>query len=304
MGTQLAVNGGAPYGMDLGSLNNDTIADMAVADDSADFFLLGTGYNGLNQVVWSAKKTFTFNVGAGSDPGFGHNVYIRDLNNDNWNDVLITDVDGDLTGCSRRLSIYHNTGTTPGQQNLVLKEEAELASGNYGAGWKGAVGLLQTDLRGSYDVAFGDYDKDGDTDIIIANCSLGAKYWQNETAGGNVCQDDLGLQGPGSMDFSVCGDDLTTAGSIATMSLTGAVPSQPVFLPISLSFNPTPLKGGTLGAFPILTLVTGLNTDGTGSLSLPIAGGAATPTHIFMQCIVKNGSVFEFSNCLDVNIGF
>jgi len=304
MGLQKPVNGGAPYGMDVGNLNNDTIADIAVADDAADKFLLGTGYDALNQVIWSAQKLFSFNAGAGSDPGFGHNVFVRDLNMDGWNDVLITDVDGDLLGCTRRLNIYHNLGTTPGQQNLILKEEAELASGNYGAGWKGAVGLMVPDLRGSYDVGFGDFDKDGDLDLLIANCNLGAKYWQNETATGNVCQTDMGLQGPGNMEFSVCGDDLTTAGSIATMSLTGAAASQPIFLPVGFAFNPVGVKGGQLGVNPMTSLVTGLNTDGTGSLNLPIAGGTATPVHIFMQCIVKNGSVFEFSNCLDVHIGF
>lgn len=303
MGLSKPVQNGAPYGMDMGNLNNDAITDLAVADDAADKFLLGTGYDGLNQVTWSAQKLFTFNVGAGGDPGFGHNVFIRDLNMDGWNDVIITDVDGDLLGCTRRLNIYHNLGTTPGQQNLVLKEEAELASGNYGAGWKGAKGLLVADLRGSYDVGFGDWDKDSDTDIIIANCVLGAKYWQNETADGSVCQVDMGLQGPGSMEFSICGDDLTTAASVATMNLTGAAASQPVFLPVSLSFSPMPLKGGMLVG-PILTLVTGLNTDGAGALTLPIAGGVNSPIHLFMQCIVKNGSVFEFSNALDVHIGF
>jgi len=298
MSIQKPQNGGAPYGFDLGNLNNDSIPDVVVHDDATDRFVLGTGF------LWTATKPFTYIAGASSDMGFGHKVHIRDLDNDGWNDVLIADIDTDLPGCSRRLFIYHNLGTTPGQQDLVIREEAELATGNLGAGWKGAVGLLAADLKGTSDVALADFDKDGDTDLIIANCLLGARYWQNETINDDVCQVDMGLQGPGSMEFSICGDDLTTAGSLATMSLTGAAPSQPIFLPISLAFSPTPVKGGLLGTVPILTMITALSTDGTGSLSLPIPGGATTPMHLFMQCIVKNGSVFEFSNCLDVHIGF
>jgi|SwirhirootsSR2_FD_contig_51_6630177_length_1925_multi_7_in_0_out_0_1 hypothetical protein len=292
----------APYGMDVGNLNHDGIPDVAIADDANDKFRLGQSFDALNKIVWGPLKNFTFVTG--SDDGFGHNVIFSDLDGNGWEDVIITDVDGDLVGCGRRMHIYHNTGSVPGDMNLVLKEESELASGSTGAGWKGAVGFSVADLKGSYDVGLGDFDKDGDVDFLLATCS-GTNYWQNETNPiQETCQTDIGFGGPGNMELSMCGDDLTTASSLATMQLTGGAPLQPIFLMVSLSSTPTPFKGGTLITVPLLAIVTGFNTDGSGNFSSPVPGGAASPTHVFLQAIIKNGATYEFSNGLDVLMGF
>jgi hypothetical protein len=292
----------APYGMDVGNLNNDGIPDVALADDGNDKFRLGGSFDAFNKIVWGALKNYTFVTG--SDDGFGHNVFIRDLDGNGWSDVIITDVDGDLLGCDRRMHIYHNTGSVPGDMNIVLKEESELATGSTGAGWKGAVGFSAADLKGSYDPGYGDFDHDGDLDFVLATCS-GTNYWQNETNPiQETCQTDIGFAGPGNMELSMCGDDLTTASSISTMSLTGGAPLQPIFLMVSLSSTPTPFKGGTLVTIPLLAIVTGFSTDGTGTFESPVPGGVSTPTHVFLQAIIKNGAVYEFSNGLDVLMGF
>src|SRR5262245_6884107 len=107
----------APYGMDVGNLNNDGILDLAIADDGNDKFRLGQSFDVLNRIVWGPLKNYTFVTGA--DDTFGHNVYIRDLDGNGWADVIVTDVDGDLVGCDRRLHIYHNTGSVPGDMNIV-----------------------------------------------------------------------------------------------------------------------------------------------------------------------------------------
>ena len=300
MGLQDIANAN-PYGMDMGNLNNDQFMDAVIVDDAADKFRLGTGYDVLNRVIWGPQKNFSFV--AGGDDGFGHNPYIRDLDNNGWGDVLITDVDGDLTGCGRRLHIYHNTGSVPGDLNIVLKEEAEIANGGTGPGWKGVVGLSALDQKGSYDVGYGDFDKDGDLDMLLGTCS-GTTYLQNELNPVQVvCQTDMGFAGPGSMSLSMCGDDLTEASSLSQMELNGAVPSTPLFVVLGLSAGPVPFKGGMLVPFPLLSIVSGLMTDGGGNFSSPVPGSAGTPVHIYMQIIVKNGLVYEFSNGLDVLLG-
>jgi len=295
------IGSGSPYGLDLGNLNNDAITDVAIADDAGDRFRLGTGYDALNRVTWGPLKTFTFLDGL--DDGFGHNVYLRDLDGNGWNDVLITDVDGDVVGCTRRLHVYHNTGTVPGEMSLVLKEEVELSSGIYGAGWKGAVGLLVPDIRGCFDVGFGDFDKDGDLDLLIGSCS-GTQYFQNETNPvPTVCQADLGFAGPGSIELSLCGDDLTQAGSSGALALSGAAPNAPLFIALGLVAAPVPLKGGTLVPNPIVLLLSGFTTDATGGFGTPVSGAGGPPVHVILQGIAKNGAVYEFSNALDVLIG-
>jgi FG-GAP-like repeat len=300
MGTQ-DVNTGGPYGMDLADLNHDAFLDIAIVDDGRDKFRLGTGYDALNRMIWGPLKTFTFLDAVENEQG--RDVYIRDLDGDGWNDVLIPDVDNELTGCSRRLHIYHNRGTVPGDMDLPLVEEVEQVNGEFGAGWKGAVGLSAADAKGSYDVGFGDWDRDGDLDLLLATCN-GTQFFRNETnPNGPDCQADLGFAGPGNMHLSLCGDSLTEPGGVSMLRLSGAAPNAPLYIPVSLSIGPAPLKGGLLVPFPVLLMVSGFTTDGSGQFTAPVPGSAGAPLHVYMQCLVKHGTVLEFSNALDVTFG-
>ena len=304
MGEQVVNVSSAPYGMDFGDLNHDAFTDVVIIDEAADRFRLGTGVGAepLFYATWGDSKAFSFITGASSDDGFGHNAHIRDLDGDGWNDVLITDVDTDLLGCGRRLHIYHNTGTVPGDMSLELREEAELATGNMGAGWKGVVGMLAADLKGSYDVLADDLDHDGDNDMLVGLCA-GTSFWQNET-NPTYCQTDLGFQGPGSATLSVCGGGALAKGYTATLSVTGAPPSSPAWIVVGVQNNPSPFKGGTLVPVPILLLVP-LFTSPSSAITLPGIQGGGGPVSVYIQTIVADGSQpasFAFTNAVRIDL--
>lgn len=304
MGEQVLDTSGAPYAMEIGNLNNDAFVDITIVDDGSDYFRLGSGFGGppLFYNTWGTTKNFTFIAGASSDDGFGHTTHIRDLDMNGWDDVIITDVDGDIPGCGRRLHIYHNTGTTPGQTNLVLREEAELATGNAGAGWKGVKGMLVADLKGSYDVRVDDFDHDGDNEMLVGICT-GTSYWQNET-NPVFCQTDHGFQGPGTATMSICGGAPLAKGYTATLAITGGPANAAVYMFVGLTSTPTPLKGGTLVPVNYLLLVP-LVTNGSGALTIPGVQGGGGPVSVYLQAMIADGSQaagFAFTNAVRLDL--
>lgn len=282
----------APYHIDVGELNNDGRLDIAVPDDNADRFRLNTGVDALGRVIWGAATTFSFLPGAPGDDGFASNNLIVDLNLDGWNESLIADVDVDIGGYARRTHIYHNRGTVPGATPVLMEERQTT-----GAGWLGAVGIVQADLGGTHDIAVFDLDNDTDMDMLIFRRTTTEVFINNLDP--ITCQQDLGFGGPGTSVLSVCGEPLT-AGANATMLLTGSPASSPVFLSIGVALTPFPILGGTLASIP-LTLLT-LATNGSGQLVLPITG-TGSPGTLYLQGLVLDLSqteLFQISNAVAV----
>lgn len=297
---QQSIGPSSPYAMDIGELNNDGKPDIVVEDDSLDRYRLNQGVDALGKVLWGPLKTFSF--AGGTDDGFGGNTRITDLDGDAWKDVLIASHDIDIVSCSGRLHIYRNLGGVPGA-DVTLEEEAEFNNGNMGTGWKGVVGMQVMDLNGTYDVAPGDFDNDGDTDLLVARCT-GSFFWENGTNPAiSVCQENLGFAGPGAMTLDICGDPLEFEGAEATLALNGAAPLQPVFLPLGLSASPTPFKGGTLVPVPPAVVVVGPLTDAGGALSMPVSALGGSLATIYLQALVKDGATWELSNALELVIG-
>ncbi|MEM7261606.1 MAG: VCBS repeat-containing protein, partial [Planctomycetota bacterium] len=136
-----------PYFVEIGDLNNDGLQDYIISSDGADNY-------GLNNPANPGGNFTVINFSTlGGDQGFAGNNLIYDLNNDGWNDVLICDVDIDISGCGRRLHIYRNLGNAP---NVTLQENAD---------------TLPFSPTGVHDIALMDLNDDGWIDMVIGRCA-------------------------------------------------------------------------------------------------------------------------------------
>lgn len=117
-----------------------------------------------------------------------------------------------------------------------------------------------------------------------------------------VCQQDLGLGGPGSLSLSVCGEPLTCEGGSALLQVHGASPGTTVYLPVGFDYQPTPLGAGVVVPVPPVLIVP-LATDATGSASLPVQGGGGPAVTLYVQAVDVAGLPFGFSNAVAVVIG-
>lgn len=121
-----------------------------------------------------------------------------------------------------------------------------------------------------------------------------------------VCQQDLGLQGPGSVTLEICGGDLTP-GTCADLRVTQAAPGALLHFFGSTQFNPVFLFDtfGVLGPNPP-TYLAGLPADGAGTLFLPCAvpGGTGTAFSYYLQAIATDPAQikgYAHSNCVRID---
>ncbi|RKY16900.1 MAG: hypothetical protein DRQ55_17010 [Planctomycetota bacterium] len=289
---------GAPYFAETGDLNADGRPDIITSDDGQDRYRINLGNDALERAEFSGGSGgHPYSYVEGGDTGFASNNLIVDINNDGWGDAVYADVDVDIPS-SNRMHIYHNAGPqegTPVGGIPTMREEFGDASGN----WIGAKGLLNADLQAVHDFAAADFNNDGWTDLLISR-EGGTFVWLQEAL---VAQVDLGFGGPGNVNLSVIGDDLTEDDSVARYQVTGAGASATVFNVLGLSSTPTPFKGGTLVPIPVLQILPTL-ADGNGTIAFNVRGGSASPVSVFAQSVWDNGSNFEFSNAVEIVIGF
>ena len=162
------VNQQAPYFVSVADLNNDGMLDMVVSDDGLDRYMLNQG-NGPDGRADFLDLTFEFD--AAIDDGFGSNSLILDLNQDGWNDVIVTGNDIDNPNCGFRTHIYQNQGGAPGS-DVILRE---LTSGPGCQGTGAAptctvAGIPANQLLGVHDVAVFDINQDGLLDMVSGSC--------------------------------------------------------------------------------------------------------------------------------------
>jgi hypothetical protein len=196
----------AHYFVSIGELNNDGKMDLIISDDGQDRYRLNDG-NGGDGLANFQNSTFSY-VNSG-DVGFNGNSVTADLNNDGFNDVLITDVDVDISGCGRRMQVYRNLGNlpTPTLQETVSSGEV--------------VGIPTGVLTGSHDVAVFDINGDGWKDFVLGRCT-GTQVYINQPPFGVQFTYPLGLPAFISPDatFAVDLQLVTIGGSSPTPGTT------------------------------------------------------------------------------------
>lgn len=107
-----------------------------------------------------------------------------------------------------------------------------------------------------------------------------------------VCQQNLGYGGPGSLNVSVCGGNLS-AGTTATLSLTSAIPNDVAYLLVSPSLDLDPVLGGTVVSLnPILVQQVPTTAQGTYTVG-GIIGGIG-PLSLHVQFVQVDGSLPQF----------
>ncbi len=282
---------GSPYFVSSGDLNNDGRPDVVVSDNGADKFMINTG-NEASPPFDATWQVQTFNFLSGGDDGFGSNNLVTDIDDDGWNDVLICDVDVELTGYNRRLHVYHNRKGTVGGTDVVLREERENTTAT---GWIGAVGLTTTDLQGTHDVAVFDVDGDGQKDLVISRKD-GTDVWQNTT---EVCHPNLGF-GVGLSRLKVCGGNLAT-GNDAVLTLADAPQNAFALLFVGIAANPTFVYDiqGSLVPVPWLFALP-LSTNAQGRIVLPVPGGNGPATAV-IQFVVQHDKGPRPSNAVQLD---
>ncbi|HLQ37497.1 MAG TPA: sialidase family protein [Planctomycetota bacterium] len=145
-------------------------------------------------------------------------------------------------------------------------------------------------VHDSTDIAVG-FSFDSNADTIPDECQF--------------LQTDLGFAA--GLQMLVGGDDLTLAGSRATLEVEGGPAASPVFVIISgaLLASPMPLPGGGLllpDPAAGFVAIAG-TTNSFGKLGLPIRGGTHSVSTVYTQAAMVSGSTLLVSNAVEVHIG-
>ncbi|HET9315852.1 MAG TPA: VCBS repeat-containing protein, partial [Vicinamibacteria bacterium] len=306
----------SPYFVSVGDLNNDARLDLVVTDDSNDHYHLNNGNDALGRVTWSTAN-FSFADAGDGDDGFGSQSLVADLDQDGFKEVLISDVDVDAptgyaTGAAcagggqpgRRLHVYHNLANVP---SVTLREEAQQSNGG---GWRGLVGMTQSDLAGTYHTAAFDIDRDGDDDLVLGRtCSTSVWMNTSRTRYGQVAGNSTGA------GARIWATGLMAVNATNLVLHASNVPpdAQGVFIVAGTKFDPChAYDDGFLcvGAGPRFTVVGRARADAQGEASLsvdltspPLAG--LPPGSIryvqYRFADPKGGSAgFNFSDALEL----
>lgn len=116
----------------------------------------------------------------------------------------------------------------------------------------------------------------------------GVDVFRAEAFACTVCQQNVGLMGPGTATFNICGGDLSP-GTSATFALEGTPPFATGVLIASLFNFGAPMFGGLL-IDPVPPIILGIGTDGAGNLVFPGFPGGFGEFALFGQIIYADAA--------------
>lgn len=243
----------SPYMFDCDDYDRDGDMDLYVVQDGQDQYILNEGTQAGGTISVSSHTL----SGSPATTGFGGNVTTGDLDQDGYTDIVVSDVDIDIPGCSRRSAFLRNQGAG----------SWPLFKDRYG---------VQTawSTNGTYDTAILDIDGDGRLDVVAGTCN-GVRVFM----------------GVPELSLQVTTDN---AGSLDLHIRNGAPGTQAYTL---VSFNPVPPGSGPMlglsaDAFALLVSLgqsppvnAPLAADGSYSFQLPTA---SMPTGLQVQARALN----------------
>ncbi len=140
------------YMIEPADFNGDGRVDFYIVDDNADHFLLnrGVGTDGL-----ATFEEFDI-TDSPATLGWGGNVKVADVNNDNAPDVIIADVDTDEASC---------------QHNHLVLLKGERDGADYRLSDPFVGGTRDWLPTGVFDIEFADFDSDSCLDLLIGQCT-------------------------------------------------------------------------------------------------------------------------------------
>ncbi len=148
----------APYMIEVADLDGNGRPDIYVVDDAQDVVL----YNTSNDSNGNAQFAVQSVTGSPNTAGFGGNSKIADMDLDGILDIVVADVDTDIPGCDRQLTVLEGQGTLPNVSYLD-----PLAGGS--RPWT---------PNGVFDIEVLDIDGDNSPDLWIGTCA-GNKIFMN-----------------------------------------------------------------------------------------------------------------------------
>jgi hypothetical protein len=160
----------AGMGVDAGDYDGDGRLDLVVTNFAQDYTTVYRNRGGGT----FADRSFESGVAAASSPALGWGVGFVDIDNDGLLDLFVSNghvyPEIEQTGTST----YH-------QPSLLFRNQGKGRFTKVTASAGGGLALA----RSSRGAAFGDYDNDGDIDVLISNIDDRPTLLRNDTSGGH-----------------------------------------------------------------------------------------------------------------------